>query len=447
MISWWLIIGILIISGFVAYLGDKVGRKVGRKKLTIFKLRPRYTSIIITILTGILIAGLSIAIVFSIFSNVRTAFFNMQEVLSQLAALTFQLQSRDAALQDLSEEIAIAENALARIRAEREELQDELTLITVDYERAREELGIALGEIIELEKERTFVEAEKVLLEVEKKELEDVLYINLGRLDALEKQRSSMEQKVDELETMLAELELVYQEMEREYNLRYQELGMLYYDLDQRYQEYAEGNIIYLRGQEIHRSIIFGSNSQQKIVNSLEEFIEEANQMAQNRGAKPHDPETGRSIILYAHEYWTAVNMLQGNDERFIISLIAENNTVPGQEVIGRFLMSEDYVVYGEEFEIMEWIIPENLSLRELEAELNNVFYQLRLQVIEDGILPQYTGQVGSIDLLVLLDLLEKVQGFAVDVKLTVVAQQNIWRGDLLTNNIEFLVEPLGGSR
>ncbi len=62
-------------SGLIAYLGDLVGRKVGKKRLTLFGLRPRYTSVIITVITGILIAAFSITLIFTAFSNVRTALF------------------------------------------------------------------------------------------------------------------------------------------------------------------------------------------------------------------------------------------------------------------------------------------------------------------------------------------------------------------------------------
>lgn len=51
-----------IIGGAIAFLGNQLGRFIGRKKLSIFGLRPRYTSMLITILTGFLIAALTLTI-------------------------------------------------------------------------------------------------------------------------------------------------------------------------------------------------------------------------------------------------------------------------------------------------------------------------------------------------------------------------------------------------
>ena len=52
-----LILVMVITGGLIAFIGDRIGTRVGKRRLTLWGLRPRYTSIIITILTGILIAG------------------------------------------------------------------------------------------------------------------------------------------------------------------------------------------------------------------------------------------------------------------------------------------------------------------------------------------------------------------------------------------------------
>ena len=50
-----LILVMVITGGLIAFIGDRIGTRVGKRRLTLWGLRPRYTSIIITIL-GILIA-------------------------------------------------------------------------------------------------------------------------------------------------------------------------------------------------------------------------------------------------------------------------------------------------------------------------------------------------------------------------------------------------------
>jgi uncharacterized protein (DUF3084 family) len=70
-----LIAVLVLVGGIIAYLGDKIGMKVGRSRLSLFGLRPKHTSVIVTICTGIIIAGASIATLTIASQDVRTAFF------------------------------------------------------------------------------------------------------------------------------------------------------------------------------------------------------------------------------------------------------------------------------------------------------------------------------------------------------------------------------------
>ena len=48
-----LIFVLVITGGAIAFIGDRLGTKVGKKKMSIFGLRPRHTSILVTIVTGV----------------------------------------------------------------------------------------------------------------------------------------------------------------------------------------------------------------------------------------------------------------------------------------------------------------------------------------------------------------------------------------------------------
>ena len=46
---------IALMGGLIAYMGDKLGTKVGKRRMSLFGLRPKHTSIIVTIVTGLLV--------------------------------------------------------------------------------------------------------------------------------------------------------------------------------------------------------------------------------------------------------------------------------------------------------------------------------------------------------------------------------------------------------
>jgi hypothetical protein len=85
-----LVIAITIVAGGIAYIGDRVGHQVGRKRLTLFGLRPKYTSTIVAVATGMLIA-LSVTSVALIGSQqVRTAFFRLGQINARINDLQAQ---------------------------------------------------------------------------------------------------------------------------------------------------------------------------------------------------------------------------------------------------------------------------------------------------------------------------------------------------------------------
>ena len=45
-----------VMGGLIAFIADKLGSKIGKKKLSVFGLRPHDTSVLLTVLSGVLIA-------------------------------------------------------------------------------------------------------------------------------------------------------------------------------------------------------------------------------------------------------------------------------------------------------------------------------------------------------------------------------------------------------
>ena len=57
-----LILVLALMGGLIAYLGDKLGSKIGKKRLSLFGLRPHDTSVLMTIISGILVAAMTMGV-------------------------------------------------------------------------------------------------------------------------------------------------------------------------------------------------------------------------------------------------------------------------------------------------------------------------------------------------------------------------------------------------
>ena len=96
-----IVLFIVALAGGIAYIGDRVGHQVGRKRLTIFNIRPRYTSTIIAVATGMVIALAVTLIAIFASEQVKTAFF-------RLNALDAEIQRTQARARALETKVANA---------------------------------------------------------------------------------------------------------------------------------------------------------------------------------------------------------------------------------------------------------------------------------------------------------------------------------------------------
>lgn len=101
---------IVCLAGGIAYIGDRVGHQVGRRRLTLFGLRPRYTSTIVAVGTGMVIA--LIVVLAAIFASeyVKTAFFRLGEVNNRINVLQAQADALSSELKNSRNEQIIVQN-------------------------------------------------------------------------------------------------------------------------------------------------------------------------------------------------------------------------------------------------------------------------------------------------------------------------------------------------
>jgi uncharacterized protein (DUF3084 family) len=79
-----LLIPILIaISGGIALVGNAVGRGIGRRRLSLFGLRPRHTALVVTVVTGMLITLLTLVVMLLLSAEARVALFRLNAVLQE----------------------------------------------------------------------------------------------------------------------------------------------------------------------------------------------------------------------------------------------------------------------------------------------------------------------------------------------------------------------------
>jgi len=121
-----LISTVIIISGLIAFVGDWVGFKIGKKRVTVFGLRPHYTAIFITIISGILIAIITVIILAISSNDVRTALFGMEELKEKLSYLSREVELRNMQLSSTKEDLEKKTTQLQEMEEKYQKLSEDI---------------------------------------------------------------------------------------------------------------------------------------------------------------------------------------------------------------------------------------------------------------------------------------------------------------------------------
>lgn len=112
MTSGYILIGVLLIlGGIIAVSGDRIGTRVGKARLTIFKLRPRQTATLVTIVTGTLISASVLTLIFGTSEQLRVGVFDLQKIQRKLSDTTENLARALEQKDRVQRELEIARNA------------------------------------------------------------------------------------------------------------------------------------------------------------------------------------------------------------------------------------------------------------------------------------------------------------------------------------------------
>ncbi len=82
--GWLLILSLLVLGGILSTLGDRLGTRVGKARLSIFNLRPKSTAVLITVFTGSIISSISFAIMVAFNSQLRVGLFELEGIQAKI---------------------------------------------------------------------------------------------------------------------------------------------------------------------------------------------------------------------------------------------------------------------------------------------------------------------------------------------------------------------------
>jgi uncharacterized protein (DUF3084 family) len=183
--GWLLILALLVLGGVLSALGDNLGSKVGKARLSLMGMRPRRTAVVITVLTGSLISAISLGLMLLVSDRLRTGLFELDQLERRLRDGREALERSQRELQAAAQGQQEARNRLKDVEGQAEEL--------------RRELAPLMRQRGELEEER-----DRLNRDITAKDAD--LQRNREELDQLSSQISASARELQQLETKLIAL-------------------------------------------------------------------------------------------------------------------------------------------------------------------------------------------------------------------------------------------------
>ena len=96
---------VALLAGLIAYLGNHMGRQIGRKKMSVLGLRPKHTSHFITTLTGSLIAIITLTLFAVVSEPVRQLLTGKDKLEKQIGELTKILRAKEEQVREFDKKL------------------------------------------------------------------------------------------------------------------------------------------------------------------------------------------------------------------------------------------------------------------------------------------------------------------------------------------------------
>jgi uncharacterized protein (DUF3084 family) len=383
-----LITAILVLGGLIATVGDRIGTRVGKKRLSLFNLRPKNTAVVVTILTGIVISALTLGILFLVDDGLRKGVFELENIQKDLRRKRDQLKGAEAQIGQVTNELGQAKQQQAeaqkRLESTNQNLQQanqkqretqaqlnktltlqaqtqnqlrgtqtRLTQVVAQYRQAISQLQSVYDERKKLQQEITVQKAESQKLFNEAKAAIDEAKNAIQRRDReLAKRKDAIEsrdRKISNLDTVIQKRNIEITAREQiiaKSELRLKELELQQKDLQQEvtrleqyYQSFRDlrlGKLALVRGQVIASAVV-SVQQPSAAKQAVRQLLEEANRNAISQLTEPGTNPPADGILQISKEQVQQLSKQIENGREYVVRVFSAGNYVRGEKRIEFF--------------------------------------------------------------------------------------------------------------
>ena len=407
--GWFMLLVLAVMGGLIAYLGDKIGSKVGKRKIKLMGLRPKYTSILVTIMTGISIAVVTLGVMSVLSENARVALFGMNKLRQQQHVLEEQRDRLLAEADKLAREMQEKNDLLADNEVKLASQEEQL-------DGANDRLRLTLLDLEQVQAARDDASAQLGIVQTAFNQVHADLVTAQGEIEELEHTKAGLTKTVaalDERNRLLNESMLTVR----------------------------EGTVLFRVGEVLSSSVLTAGQSQDETRSQLSGIMVNINNMIRQRLNITDE----KAVLLYISpdEFERTVQELSNSPkDSKLIRVTAAGNIITGEPALVHVNIYDNNLVYNRGREVYtEYFTSEEIESG-AELQLLHFLHNVNRSAQADGILPDpLSGNVGALTAVEMFDTISRMKAYGnTGLTLRAVTTQNIFTAGPL--RIEIRVEP-----
>lgn len=371
---------LMVMGGLIAYLGDKIGSKVGKKRMTLFGLRPKYTSIIVTIISGTLISFLTVAVMAVVNENVRVALFGLNKLYAEMEQLNQEIDDKNKALDE-------GKALLAKRTQE-----------VADMERRTGEIS---SELQQVEAQRSYAESQ--------------LYVVRRAYEEAQKDVKASAEEIKELENTKQELTGTISRLDEEKEW-----------LIKNIENIREGTVIFRAGQVLTSAVVDENMTEETAAQVLGSVLRDINTALRER--LNIQDENAVVINVQRREFEDTVRQITMSPVKKLVRVRAAGNIILGESTIVDFDIHDNLLVYRQGETVYSADMAEYGAYKNHDLKVLHFLRDINTAAKEKGVLPDpITGNIGQLDSREMLDVIQQVKELDGHCRLVATAKHDVY--------------------
>jgi len=323
-----LIFIVLLLGAGIAAVGDRVGSRVGKARLTLFNLRPRKTALLVTVFTGSFISAATLLLLFAASERFRTGVFELKRIENKLSRTRKEVNvvrgERDEVQKLLEEGKLELEESKYKLRTATENqarTEARLRKIRFQFNTVFQQAKTLRNDIQQMRVERQGLLQQRQQLIQQRQQVE-------AKLADQDREIAVRDRAITQKESRLKALEPELAQRERELEILNERLGRI-----------LTGNVALQRGQPLAAGVVRVLEPS-AAGQAVDRLLRDANCVAIERTQPGNDCNRKRVVHITEAQVRQLIARIDDGQD-YVVRILSAGNYVTGEKMIQVFAVTE----------------------------------------------------------------------------------------------------------